>query len=60
MLGAPELGAELQVGSHECRVEGLNHLLTAGHTSLDISFSRRFRNLDLCLNSIAESLLCLC
>jgi len=36
VLGAPELDAALQVGSHESRVEGQNHLpRPAGHTSLD-------------------------
>ena len=36
VLGAPELDAVLQVGSHESRVEGQNHLpRPAGHTSLD-------------------------
>ena len=36
MLGAPELDAVLQVGSHKSRVEGQNHLpRPAGHTSLD-------------------------
>ena len=34
MLGAPELNAILQVGSHKSRVEGENHLpQPAGHTS---------------------------
>ena len=36
VLGAPELNTVLQVGSHESRVEGQNHLPEpAGHTSLD-------------------------
>jgi len=36
VLRAPELDAGLQVGSHQSRVEGQNHLpRPAGHTSLD-------------------------
>jgi len=36
MLGAPELDAGLQVGSHESRVKGQNHLpQPAAHASLD-------------------------
>ena len=36
MLGAPELDAGLQVGSHESGVKGLNPLpRPAGHASLD-------------------------
>jgi len=36
VLRAPELDAELQLGSHQSRVEGQNHLHgPAGHTSLD-------------------------
>ncbi|KAK4830062.1 hypothetical protein QYF61_008400 [Mycteria americana] len=36
VLRAPELGAVLQVGSHQGRVEGQNHLLQpAGHASFD-------------------------
>ena len=36
ILGAPELNAVLQVGSHKSRVDGQNHLpQPAGHTSLD-------------------------
>ena len=36
MLGAPELGAVLQVGSQEGRVEGEHHVSRrASHTSLD-------------------------
>jgi len=38
MLGAPELDAVLQVGSHQSRVEGQNHLpQPAGHASLDVA-----------------------
>jgi len=36
MLGAPEMNVVLQVGPHESRVEGQNHLPQPdGHTSLD-------------------------
>jgi len=36
MLGAPELDAGLQVGSHESRVKGQNHLSRpTGHAALD-------------------------
>jgi len=36
VLGAPELDAVLQVGTHESRVGGQNHLpRPAGHASLD-------------------------
>jgi len=38
VLGAPELGAVLQMGSHESRVEGQNRLpRPAVHTSPDAS-----------------------
>jgi len=36
VLGAPELDAGLQVGSHQSRVEGQNHLSRpAGHAAFD-------------------------
>jgi len=61
MLGAPELDAGLQVGSHQSGAEGQNHLpRPAGHTSFDaaqdtvgllgcehLSYKKRLRELGL-------------